>query len=164
MSETTLWLYDLTDPQLVEAKALLRALLRPTDNDTALLHIIEIAGQPRRYDLCLTLEQGVDEIVDVVSILARTLRSPFECTHFGEDSSLWRYISELGLHHVHLDAFGSPCLSEAFLQEAIATSRSSGLILAGAIRRALGTQYDDVLEAFRVRSGSAKTRSISLAS
>ena len=164
MSETTLWLYDLTAPQLAEAKVILRTLLRPTDEDTALLHIIDMPDKSRRYDLCLTLDQNLSESADVVAVLARSLNCPFECTNFSASGALWRHLEGLGLHHVGLDDFGSPVLSEPVLQEAIAASRGSGLTLAASIRLSLGSHYDDVLEGYRLRSGEAKTRSISLAS
>jgi len=164
MSETILWLYDLTAMQTEEAKAVLRALLRPTNQDTVLLHTTELADRSKRFDICLQLSQDADFAADVVSVLARTLQTPFECTHLDDVSSLWRFTPSLGLHHVHLDSFGTAVLSEALLQEAIAVSRGNGIVLAGKIRKALGSHLDDELEGFRLRTGGAQSREISIAS
>lgn len=164
MSETILWLYDLTAAQLAEAKDALRTLLRPADDDTALLHLIDLPDQSRRYDLCLSLKQSDAEAADLASLLSRVLDTPFESTHTGLGRSLWRFIPAFGLHFASLDEFGSPVLSEPFLVDAIGSSRGNGVLLSANIRRGLGMHFDEVLEAYRVRSGSAKTRNIRLAS
>ena len=163
MSESILWLYDLTASQLEAAKAVLRALLRPKDHDLALLYTSAMP-EGKRFDLCLQLELAAEEAADLVSVISRSLDTPFECTHLGQSVSLWRYTAVTGLHHVHLDSFASPVLSEPLLIEAIASSRGNGVVLAGRIRRALGTQLDELLEEYRLRSGGASARRISLAS
>ncbi|OXE35001.1 MAG: hypothetical protein CGW95_16555, partial [Phenylobacterium zucineum] len=57
MSKTILWLYDLTAIELEEVKVILRTLLRPSANDTAILHTTKLASGASQYDLCLELSQ-----------------------------------------------------------------------------------------------------------